>query len=175
VSAYPVPAGSENLRAIAVLGRACHAVVGLSDHGSDAYAVPLAVALGASIYERHLVLAHGDGSIDADVSSTPAELADIVRAAARAAAALGTGAKVCLPAERPNVGASRRSLYARRPLPAGHVVGRDDVVALRPAIGLTADRHRELLGQRLARAVDGGTPFHLADLAPDVKGTEHVV
>ena len=56
VSAYPVPHGSENLRAIATLAEAFSMPVGLSDHGADTSAVPIAVALGASLYERHLVL-----------------------------------------------------------------------------------------------------------------------
>ena len=69
VSAYPVPEGSENLRAIATLADAFNLPVGLSDHGADTSAWPLAVALGASIYERHIVLSGNDGSIDAAVSS----------------------------------------------------------------------------------------------------------
>ena len=174
VSAYPVPAGSENLRAIATLGMACGALVGLSDHGADGFAVPLAVAMGAAIYERHLVLTAADDSVDAEVSSTPSELAAVVHAAKRAAAALGTGAKVCQAAERPNLEASRRALYARRRLPAGHVVSAADVVALRPAFGLGAERLRELVGQRLTREVDGGTAFTVADLQVLDRGTEHV-
>lgn len=174
VSAYPVPKGSENLRAIATLGLACDAVVGLSDHGADSFAVPLAVAMGAAIYERHLVLAANDGSIDADVSSTPGELAGIVRTAARAAAALGQGSVVCLPAERPNLEPSRRALHARRRLPAGHVVTAADVIALRPGHGLGADRLHDLVGQRLSREIDGGAAFQLTDLRALDQGTSHV-
>ncbi len=174
VSASPVPKGSENLRAIATLGMTCGALIGLSDHGPDGFAAPLAVALGASIYERHLVLAADDDCIDAEVSSTPGELAAIVHAAGRAAAALGTGAKVCLPIERPNREASRRGLYARRRLPAGHVVSVVDVIALRPAVGLGVDRLRDLVGQRLTRDVEGGAPFWASDLPTRETGTAHV-
>lgn len=174
VSAYPVPKGSENLRAIATLGMACRAVVGLSDHGPDGFAVPLAVAMGAAIYERHLVLHAGDDSIDADVSSTPGELSASVRLAARAAAALGSGMKVCLPAELGNREASRRALYARRPLPAGHVVSADDLIALRPAHGLGADRQRDIVGCRLRRDVAAGTPLVEGDLPLADRNTEHV-
>jgi sialic acid synthase SpsE len=165
VSAYPVPKGSENLRAIATLGLACPVVVGLSDHGADAFAVPLAVAMGAALYERHLVLHEGDGSVDAAVSSTPEELAAIVRAAARATAALGSGVKQCLPVERGNLGPSRRGLYARHALASGHVVTPADVVALRPAHGLGAHRLAELVGRRLARDVAAFAAFDLHDLA----------
>ncbi|MGD9905838.1 MAG: N-acetylneuraminate synthase family protein [Vicinamibacterales bacterium] len=173
VSAYPVPAGHENLRAIATLGMACQALVGLSDHGADTFALPLAVAMGASIYERHLMLSADDDAVDADVSSTPAELAAAVRAAARAGAALGAGAVVCLPVERANLEGSRRGLYARRALAAGEVVTAADVIALRPAAGLGADRERELVGARLSRAIAAGAPFVTADL-PHAGGTEHV-
>lgn len=174
VSAYPVPKGSENLRAIATLGMACRAVVGLSDHGADTFSVPLAVAMGAALYERHLVLAADDGSIDAPVSSTPGELAAVVRTAARAAAALGSGLKTCLPAEQGNRDGSRRGLYARRRLPAGHVVTADDVIALRPSGGLGADRQRELVGQQLGRDLEAGASFQVIDLHAADRGTEHV-
>jgi len=163
VSAYPPPRGSENLKAIATLCRALRVPVGLSDHGADTFAATLAVALGASLYERHLVLAHGDGSIDDAVSSTAEELAETIHAAARASLAMGTGDKVCLPAEAVNVAASRRALYAIRDLPPGHVVTADDVIALRPGTGLAPGRLRALVGSRLARAVAAGHPFQEDD------------
>lgn len=174
VSAYPVPAGSENLRAIATLGLACRAVVGFSDHGADESAVPLAVAMGAAIYERHLVLDAADTSIDAEVSSTPEGLAAMVRTAARATAALGHGVKTCLPAEKGNLEPSRRSLHARRPLAAGHVVRHADLMALRPGTGLGVERQRELVGQRLTRDLAAGAPFVAADLQDTARGSAHV-
>jgi sialic acid synthase SpsE len=163
VSAYPLPQGSENLRAIATMVQAFPVPVGLSDHGSDTSAVPIAVACGASLYERHVVLAKDDGSVDAAVSSTPDELTEVVRVAARAALSLGTGVKVCRPAEAGSM-VNRRGLYAARPLREGHVLAAGDVIALRPASALTPDRLRELIGVTLTRHVDQGTPFHLTDL-----------
>ena len=56
VSAYPVPAGHENLRALTELNRTFGVAVGLSDHSSEPLSVPVAVALGASVYERHFAL-----------------------------------------------------------------------------------------------------------------------
>jgi len=166
VSAYPVPPGHENLRAISALSHAFGLPVGLSDHAADGFSLPLAVALGASIYERHLVLAANDGSIDAAVSSTPGQLAELIRAAARARATLGSGQKVCLPAERPNRLASRRALYSTRNLAAGHVISRDDLIALRPGIGLAADRQDDLVGLVLHRDMEPGMAFVDLDLAP---------
>src|SRR5262245_12137631 len=116
VSSYPVPRGSENLLAIRRLLRECRVPVGFSDHGEDTFALPLAVALGASLYERHLVLENDADAIDRAVSSTPADFAAAVGAARRAWAALGSGRKACLPVESPNLVPSRRSLCAKRAL-----------------------------------------------------------
>jgi N,N'-diacetyllegionaminate synthase len=176
VSAYPVPEGSENLRAITTLARSFRVPVGLSDHGADGFALPLAVALGASLYERHIMLTAGDGSIDAGVSSTGAELRCLIRAAARARGALGDGAKSCLPAEAVNRMASRRGLYTTHALPIGHVVSAADVIALRPAAGLDLNRQQHLIGARLERRIESGSPFMEADLRNVVHraiGVEH--
>lgn len=159
VSSYPVPRGSENLGAIATLRDALAVPVGLSDHGDDDFAVPLAVALGASVYERHVVLAHGDGSIDDAVSSTPRELARIVEVAARTRAALGDGIKRCQPVEAVNVIPSRRGLYAARRLDPGHVIVDTDLVALRPSHAMGAGRLGEVVGRRLARPLAAGAPL----------------
>ena len=164
VSAYPVPHGSENLRAIATLGDLFRLPVGLSDHASSAAAVPIAVALGACLYERHLVLDGDDAAIDRAVSSTPAELAAIVRVAVETATALGHGRKECLPAEEPNRMPSRRGLCAARPLRAGDVLIAGDIVVLRPARGLSPVCESDLIGVRLTRNIPAGDPFTDGDL-----------
>jgi sialic acid synthase SpsE len=164
VSAYPVPKGSENLRAIGELSRVFQVPVGLSDHTTEPLAAPLAVALGAALYERHFVLDADAAGVDAAVSATPSDLARIVLAADQARQALGHGRKTCLPAEHVNVGASRRSLYAVRALARGEVVTDDAVTALRPADGLDASRWPELIGVRLARDVRAGAVFLDTDL-----------
>lgn len=164
VSAYPAPAGSENLAAIAELARVFQVPVGLSDHTTAPLAAPLAVALGAVIYERHFVLDAASAGVDADVSATPAGLAQIIQMAADARQALGHGRKTCMPAEAVNVRASRRSLYALTSLAAGEVVTEDVVVALRPAGGLDASRWQELIGVRLTREVRAGAVFVDSDI-----------
>jgi sialic acid synthase SpsE len=164
VSAYPVPRGSENLRAIATLAHSFHLPVGLSDHGTLPSAVPIAVALGASLYERHVMLDRDEDAVDRAVSSTSAELAAIVRLAADAAAALGHGRKECLAAEMDNLAPSRRSLRAARRLSKDHVVAAEDIAVLRPGTGLPPARERELIGVRLTRSIDDGAPFLESDL-----------
>lgn len=156
VSAYPVPRGSENLAAIDTLSRSFETPVGLSDHASDTFAIPVAVTLGASIYERHLVLEGDADAVDAAVSSTPGEMRAVVEAAARTRASLGSGEKCCEMAESPNLIPSRRALYAARNLRQGDVLSADDLVALRPGSGLPTNQLHRLVGSPLRCDVAAG-------------------
>jgi N,N'-diacetyllegionaminate synthase len=163
VSSYPVLEGAQNLRVIETLARVFGTVVGLSDHARDGFAVPIAVTLGASIYERHFILP-GDGGVDRAVSSTPDQLAGIVAAARRTQAALGHGRRECLPTEAVNLTASRRALHTTRALAAGEVITAADVVALRPSRGLPPNLKTELVGTTVVRAMEAGAPFLGHDL-----------
>jgi sialic acid synthase SpsE len=160
VSAYPTPLAAENLRAIRTLADAFWVPVGLSDHGSGLPSAVAAVALGATIYERHLVLP-GD---TAAVSSTPDQLKAIVQAMEQARVALGSGVKLCQPAEAVNVTASRRGLYATKSLRAGACVSRGDVIVLRPATRVAPFEIDALVGAKLSRDIEAGQPFEPEDL-----------
>jgi sialic acid synthase SpsE len=158
VSAYPTPAAAENLRAIATLQCALDVPIGLSDHGSEPVASAIAaVALGASLYERHLMV--GDEALDRAVSSTAAEFGAIVAAMERTRLALGDGRKRCQAAEAPNRTASRRGLYARRALRAGQQLAATDLVALRPATAFGPVDIGRLLSATLSHDVAAGAPL----------------
>jgi sialic acid synthase SpsE len=164
VSAYPPPAEAQNLRAIVTLAETTGVPAGLSDHGPGLVSAVAAVALGACIYERHLVLDDDIEAIDRDVSSTATEFRALVQAIAGAHLALGDGIKRCLPSERPNVGSSRRGVYAARPLRPGSRVTAEDVCILRPAAEVAPTELASLLGTKLTRNIAAGDPFTRADL-----------
>ena len=163
VSAYPTPDAEQNLRAVATLAREYKLPTGLSDHGMGADAALLAYAQGATLYERHVYLP-GTDAIDAPVSSTPDELADIVRRLARAHEAMGEGRRAPVDAERANIVPSRRGLYASRHIASGDVIEASAVAALRPAGLLGAEYARALIGCRAPRPINAGAPFEPADL-----------
>ena len=96
------------------------------------------------------------------VSSTPGELKGIVQAMAETRLAMGSGRKECQQAEAPNVRASRRGLYASRPLRAGEEITAADIDVLRPASRLTPSHVDRRVGVRLQRDLAVGEPF-----APD--------
>lgn len=156
VSAYPVPRGSENLSAIATLGRSFETPVGLSDHSVDTFSVPIAIAYGASLYERHLILDGDSEAIDAAVSSTPGEFKAVVDVAARARDAIGSGEKRCGSAERANLAPSRRGLYAARSISPGDIIAASDLVALRPLLDMHANDAEWLIGREAQVAIPAG-------------------
>lgn len=164
VSSYPVPEGRDNLRAMSTLAALFGVPIGLSDHSANPLAAPLTVALGGSLFEKHLVEARGGQEVDAAVSAIPVELAAIVASAAATHRALGDGRKVCLDIEADHVVPSRRSLVAARDLRPGHRIESRDLLALRPATGLDARRWRGLLGRRVTRVIPAGEPFIERDL-----------
>jgi sialic acid synthase SpsE len=170
VSAYPVPPGEENLGAIRTLATAFGVPVGLSDHGTDPLDVSTAVALGACLYEKHLVLDPRGDAVDAAVSATPSQLRASIERAAHVRRSLGHGRRACGAAEGANRLASRRSLHATRDLDAGHVVTAADCIALRPAAGLCASEQDALVGIRLERPVRAGEPYLIEDLASRRRG-----
>jgi len=165
VSAYPTPPASQNLRAIQTLATTFRVPVGLSDHGAHTTAALPALALGACIYERHLVLDGDDQAIDRAVSSTPRELKALVTAFEEMRIALGDGLKVCQPAEAPNLKASRRGLYTRRAMRAGEIITEDDIAVVRPASELAPWDLPLLLGRRLGRDLGEGEAFEALDIA----------
>ena len=169
VSAYPTPDDEQNLAAIRTLATVFGVPVGLSDHTAEAPGVAEAVALGASLYERHIKASETDPVIDAAVSSSPDALARLVAIAAATQARLGSGVREPQAAEAANRQGSRRALYATRDLPAGTVIADADLIALRPEQGVPANRWRALAGTRTARAIAAFEPFRVEDLEPAIE------
>jgi sialic acid synthase SpsE len=164
VSAYPVAPEQQNLGAIRTLAGTFGLPVGLSDHSAGAGDVPLAIALGACLYERHIRCADDADVIDAAVSSTGDQLAAIAATAARARVVLGHGRREPQAGELPNKAASRRALYATRPLQPGDRIHGEDIIALRPAEGLAPGYRTRLIGLRATRPIAPGSAFTEADL-----------
>jgi sialic acid synthase SpsE len=174
VSAYPVPDDQQNLGAIRTLGDTFGLPVGLSDHSQSGEALVMAVALGASVYERHLKPESGEPVLDEAVSSTSTMLAAAIDAAARARRALGHGRREAQPAETGNIVPSRRALYAVRDLAPGDVIRPDDIIALRPADGLSPVHRSRLAGTRAVREIRAGEAFTDADLQAGGRIAGHI-
>lgn len=136
VTAYPTPIQQTNLRAMQTMHRAFGLPVGWSDHTVGAVSATIAVALGARVLEKHFTLDRRREGPDHAASEDPRGLAAYVQAVRDTSAALGNGDKEPAESELHNIVHARRSWYITRELTKGHILGPQDVVALRPAIGI---------------------------------------
>jgi len=169
ISGYPTPIGETNLRTIGDLAERFDAVVGLSDHTLGITAATVAVALGASVIEKHVTMRRADGGPDAAFSLEPAELQQLVAGCRDAFAALGRPTYALQASERTNR-RFRRSLYAVADIAPGELLTAANVRSIRPGFGLPPKHLGALLGRTAARPiargdaldwsmVDGGRPI----------------
>ena len=166
VSNYPADPTLTNLRAMDTLAQRFGTPVGLSDHSLGLTVAIAAVARGAACVEKHFTLDRSLPGPDHQASLTPHELASLVRAVREVEGALGDGVKRPAPSELPMRLVARKSLVARRDLPAGVVLRREDLVILRPGTGLPPSALPRVLGRRTAGAVPADTPLTEEMLAP---------
>lgn len=164
-SSYPAPPEEMNLRSIPDLQHRFGVPVGLSDHTPGIAVSVAAVALGASIIEKHLTLSRADGGPDSAFSLEPNEFAALVEALRSAEKSLGQihyGPTVHEARTRP----FRRSLFVVRDVKKSQVLTAEDVRSIRPANGLHPRHLLEVIGRRAACDIQRGTPVSWELLAP---------
>ena len=162
VSGYPVPAAEANLSAIRSLKRKLQCTVGYSDHTTGIEAAVLSVALGARIVEKHFTIdKHYSDFRDHQLSASPQEMAQLVKKIGEIVELLGSGTKVMQDCERNIATSVRRSIVAKRDLPAGTVISFEDISWIRPANGLPPGKEHLLLGRVLAKPLCRGEPITL--------------
>ena len=157
-SAYPADPGEMDLATIPHLADAWGVPVGLSDHTLGSVAAVVAVALGASLLEKHIALSRSRPGPDTAFSLEPDEfkrMVDDVRDAERVVGGVRYGPT---PAERPSL-AFRRSLYVVEDVDAGQALTAENVRSIRPSGGLHPDLIGEVLGRRATAPIRRGTPL----------------
>jgi len=159
-ASYPAPPESSNLRGIPVLRDALDVQVGLSDHTLGIGASVAAIAMGATVIEKHLTLSREDGGVDADFSLDPAEFASLVAETRIAWQAMGDARIGPKQIEAEGL-RFRRSLFVSRDVRAGEKVSADNVRSVRPADGMPPDSFADLEGRVFRVDVAKGTPMSL--------------
>jgi N-acetylneuraminate synthase len=157
-STYPATPVNSHLRTLAVLREAFGCEVGISDHTMGCGAAVAAVALGATVIEKHFTLSRAEGGVDAAFSLEPAEMALLRTETERAWQSLG---QVCFGGSQAEQASKRfrRSLYIVADMVEGERLTPDKLRAIRPGHGLPPKHLEELLGQTVRRAVRKGTPM----------------
>ncbi|WP_145200147.1 pseudaminic acid synthase [Sphingobium sp. B2] len=163
VSGYPARPEDYNLRTLSDMIARFGLVTGLSDHTVDNTTAIAAVALGASIIEKHFTLDRIGGGPDDSFSLEPPEMADLCRTAQVAWTALGQVDYGLKSSEQGNV-QFRRSLYFVKPVKAGEVITADAIRSVRPGFGAPPKCLAQVIGRisRTDRAAN--SPVVLDDI-----------
>ncbi len=159
-SGYPSPVSDIRLATIPRLRALTGAQVGLSDHTLGTTASVAAVALGATVIEKHITLRRADGGPDAGFSLEPAELAELVRACREAWEAIGTPRAGLSGSEAGNR-IFRRSLFVVADVEAGEALSAENLRSIRPGYGLPPKLYPALLGRRAKVKIPRGTPLSM--------------
>lgn len=148
---YPTPMADVNLRAMCTIRDAFGVAVGYSDHTLGIEVAIAAVALGATVIEKHFTLDRNLPGPDHKASLEPDELNAMVTAIRNIEQALGDGIKRLTPSEAKNKPIARKSLLASQAIRSGEVFSAENITAKRPGTGITPMRWDEVLGRRAPR------------------------
>lgn len=144
---YPAPLGEVNLRAMTTMAARFGLPVGYSDH-TPGITVPIAaVALGATVIEKHFTLDRALPGPDHAASLEPDELTAMVAAIRATEQALGSAVKGPTAAEMKNLAVARRSLVAARAIRRGEPFTAENLTTKRPGSGVPAMEYDAWLGR----------------------------
>jgi len=153
-SMYPTPYEKVRLGALSELqAEFPDSVIGLSDHTLTIYTCVAAVALGASVLERHFTSDKSWPGPDINISMDPQELADLVTASRAVHQALG-GRKEILAEEQPTIDFAYACVVAIRDIAPGEIFSKDNIWVKRPGTGeILAVDYSRILGRSATKAV----------------------
>lgn len=158
ISAYPTRMEDANLASIPYIRGKYGVATGFSDHTLGLDAALAAVALGASVIEKHVCLTRAGGAIDSAFSLEPQELKALIAQSRAVHAAIGKAKTAPLDVEKESL-RFRRSLYVTKDLKKGQVLDGANVRSVRPSGGLHPRHLPDVVGRTLVRDVPEGSPL----------------
>lgn len=158
---YPTPMRDVNLKAMLEIERKFGVAVGYSDH-TEGIEVPIAaVALGATVIEKHFTLDKNMNGPDHKASLEPQDLRAMVKAIRNIEQALGSGHKVISASERKNIEVARKSIVAACPIRKGDLLTDENLTVMRPGNGISPMRWEEVIGTYATRNYQEEEPIEL--------------
>ncbi|MCA9766659.1 MAG: N-acetylneuraminate synthase [Carnobacterium sp.] len=148
---YPTPMEDVNLLAMNAMKEAFKVPVGYSDHTLGIEVPIAAVALGATIIEKHFTLDKTMTGPDHKASLEPSELKEMVESIRNIEQALGNGVKAPTDSERKNKPIARKSIVAKSAIASGESYSEDNLEIKRPGTGLSPMLWDELIGKKATK------------------------
>ena len=143
---YPTPLEDVNLNAMLTIQKELNVEIGYSDHTLGIEVPTAAVAMGASIIEKHFTLSREMEGPDHKASLEPQELKAMVKAIRNIEKALGSFEKKPSPSETPNIEIARKSIVASEPIQKGEILNDSNLTVKRPAGGITPMKWDTIVG-----------------------------
>lgn len=148
-SMYPSPASIMNLKSMATLRQTFHVEVGLSDHTQGIHIAAAAVAMGATVIEKHFTMSRTLKGPDHPFAIEPHEFKRMVEHIRDVEAALGNGIKNGPSGlEQEMFTKARRSIHAIAHIPKGSVITADQLTIKRPGHGIKPKFLDQVIGKR---------------------------
>jgi len=148
---YPAPYKDVNLKAINTLRNKFNVPVGYSDHTKGIEVSIAAVAMGATVIEKHFTLDRNMEGPDHMASLEPNELCELVKSIRNVELALGSNEKKPSESEIKNISIARKSIVASRRIKKGEVFTEENITIKRPGTGINPMRWFEVLGKKAIR------------------------
>ncbi|MDO9235820.1 MAG: N-acetylneuraminate synthase [Aquabacterium sp.] len=148
---YPTPMNEVNLRAMQSIHAAFGVAVGYSDHTPGIEVAIAAMAMGATVIEKHFTLDRNLPGPDHQASLEPAELRAMVAAIRNIEVALGDGIKRLTSSEARNKPVARKSLVASQSIKVGEAFSAQNITTKRPGTGISPMRWDEVMGRIATR------------------------
>lgn len=167
-SAYPAPDDTLNLTAMRQMSERLGVAIGYSDHSLGIEAPLAAVALGATVIEKHITLDCALPGPDHSASLEPEAFARMVQGIRRVSAMRGDGVKAPRPDELDTARVARRSVVARTDIAANVALTSTMLANRRPGTGIAPRELPDLIGRRLMADVAAGTVLQWHHFAPPI-------
>jgi N,N'-diacetyllegionaminate synthase len=162
---YPTPMQDVNLRAMNAIAKDLDIAIGYSDHTLGIEVPIAAVALGATVIEKHFTLDRNMEGPDHRASLEPGELKAMVAAIRNIEQAIaGSGIKEPSASELKNIAIARKSIHMSKQLPAGHVLSEEDLIMKRPGNGISPLQMARVIGKKLVKDMAADQMLLLTDL-----------
>ncbi len=158
---YPTPFEDVNLRAMETMRRKFNVEVGYSDHTRGIEVPIAAVAMGAAIIEKHFTLDRSMPGPDQAASLEPDEFKAMTDAIRNIEKAFGDGIKKPSPSEARNIEIARKSIVALRDIKKGELLTDENIMAKRPANGISPMRWFEVVGTKAIRDFGEDEPIEI--------------
>ena len=145
---YPTPLNEVNLSAMQSINETFCVSVGYSDHTPGIEVAIAAVAMGATVIEKHFTLDRNLPGPDHKASLEPNELKSMVQAIRNIEVALGDGIKCLTSSESRNKPVARKSIIAKSAIKSGDIFSNDNITTKRPGTGISPMRWDEIIGRQ---------------------------